>query len=361
MPKGGPDSRFFLIFEARVDNTSPQKSGFEGCRAVVNFWRDLSDENDASKRATRLEEFYYKGAPGVSGPVVQAKNYGGPLGQVRGNLFMNSSTFFRWQLREWIVINSGTPTPASFTPVTVKENPLAEYYRDTTGPDTIDVPLETAERTEFQTQFKNNFLKRLVEPDVLRQFLTAGQTGYVAELDPKNPSFDPGKYKNDILNRFGARFDNRFNEFQSVSQGPEDDPKAIADTSGPVFKAGASGALNAFVIDAPQKPTIDDVLNWCGSYHVRRLPSVLGQPPGRIGKRSAHDVASKCWFRTCDRERRALACPDRRPPAVPSEWFAGSRLHSSLPRSSRRCGGGERASLKRSGKCAARVLAATRC
>ena len=287
VPKGGPDSRFFLIFEARVDNAHPQKSGFEGCRAVVKFWRDLSDENDASKRATRLEDFYYKGAPGVSGPVVQAQNYGGPLGQVRGNLFINAPGNFKWQLREWIVINSGAPTPASFTPVTVKENPLAEFYSDTIGPNTLDVPLETTERTEFQTQFKNTFLKRLVEPDVLRQFLTNGQFGYVPELDPKSTSFAPSKYKIDILNRFGARFDNRFNEFQSVSQGNEDDPKTIADTSGPVFEAGISNALNAFVIDPPQKPTRDDVLNrggavTCGGCHQfaanRQVGSVNNQP-----------------------------------------------------------------------------------
>lgn len=287
VPKGGPDSRFFLIFEARVDNAHPQKNGFEGCRAVVKFWRDLSDENDASKRATRLEDFYYKGAPGVSGPVVQAKNYGGPLGQVRGNLFINAPGKFEWQLREWIVINSGAPTPASFTPVTVKENPLAELYSDTTGPNTLDVPLETTERTEFQTQFKNTFLKRLVEPDVSRQFLTNGQPGYVPEFDPKSTSFDPSKYKIDILNRIGARFDNRFNEFQSVSQGIKDDPKTIADASGPVFKAGASSALNAFVIDPPQKPTIDDVLNrggaiTCGGCHQfaanRQIGLVNSQP-----------------------------------------------------------------------------------
>ena len=208
----------------------------------------------------------------MSGPVVQAQNYGGPLGQVRGNIFINAPGNFKWQLREWIVINSGAPTPASFTPVTVKENPLAEFYSDTTGPNTLDVPLETTERSEFQTQFKNTFLKRLVEPDVLRQFLKEGQSGYVPELDPKSTSFAPSKYKIDILNRFGARFDNRFNEFQSVSQGTEDDPKTIADTSGPVFAAGISNALNAFVIDPPQKPSRDDVLNrggavTCGGCH----------------------------------------------------------------------------------------------
>jgi len=132
--------------------------------------------------------------------------------------------------------------------------PLAEFYSDTVGPNTLDGPLETTERTEFQKQFKSNFLKRLVEPEVVRQFLTAGQPGYVAELDPKSATFDPNKYKIDILNRIGARFDNRFNEFQSVSMTTQDDPKTIADTSGLVFKAGVTGALTAFVIDLPRSP-----------------------------------------------------------------------------------------------------------
>ena len=277
-----------MIFEARVDNASPQKVGFEGCRAVANFWRNLSDVSDVVQRAARLDEFYYKGIPGVSGPVVQAKNYGGPLGQVRGNLFVNSTGAQpKWVLREWIVINSGAPTAASFTPVTVKENPLAELYSDTTGPETLDVPLETTERTEFQKQFKNTFLTRLVEPDVVRQFLAVGQPGYVAELDPKSVSFDAAKYKIDVLNRIGARFENRFNEFQSVSQQTEDDPKTVADGNGPVFKVSVTGALNAFVIDAAQKPTTDDILNragavTCGGCHqfsnARAVGSVKGQP-----------------------------------------------------------------------------------
>ena len=124
-------SRILLIFEARVDNASPQKAGFEGCRAVANFWRSLTDENDEKKRAEQLEQFYFTGIAGASGPVVQAKNYGGPLGQVRGNIFMNSVAHpLGWQLREWIVVNSGQPTPASFVAVTVKDNPLAQFYLD---------------------------------------------------------------------------------------------------------------------------------------------------------------------------------------------------------------------------------------
>ena len=64
----------------------------------------------------------------------------------------------RWQLREWIVVNSGQPTPASFVAVTVKDNPLAQFYLDGNGPasDPDDGPLDAAEaseRTEFQNQF----------------------------------------------------------------------------------------------------------------------------------------------------------------------------------------------------------------
>ena len=286
---GGPASRILLIFEARTENASPQKSGFEGCRATANFWRNLTDENDAAKRAERLEQFYYTGIAGASGPVVQAKNYGGPLGQVRGNIFMNAAgTQPKWQLREWIVVNSGQPTPASFVPVTVKDNPLAQFYLDANGTTPQDVPLdpalETSERVEFQKQLLNSFLTRLVEPDVVRNFLTAGQPGYRADLDPKNAAFDQAKYKLDILNRFGARFENRFNEFQSVSQGDEDNPEAKAGATS-ALRAGIAAKLNQFVIDAPQKPDEKHALNragavTCGGCHDFAAGKEVGRVKG---------------------------------------------------------------------------------
>ena len=124
--------------------------------------------------------------------MVQAKNYGGPLGQVRGNVFINAPGVAKWQLREWIVVNSGQPTPASFVPVTVKDNPLAQFYLDANGagPDAPEDPVkEASERTEFQNQLLNISLARLLDPDVVRNFLTPGQPGYRPELDPKSTSF----------------------------------------------------------------------------------------------------------------------------------------------------------------------------
>jgi hypothetical protein len=282
----GLPSRLLLIFEARTDNASPQKTGFEGCRATANFWRNLTDENDSGKRAERLEQFYYTGIAGASGPVVQAKNYGGPLGQVRGNFFINApGTQPKWQLREWIVVNSGQPTPASLVPVTVKDNPLAQFYLDGNGSGDDapkDATLEASERVEFQNQFLGTSITRLLEPDVVRNFLAAGQPGYRQELDPKNAAFDEAKYRLDILNRFGARFENRFNEFQSVSQGPEDNPEARAGTA---LKAAIDAKLNQFVIDGPQKPDRMHTLNRagavsCGGCHQFTAGKEVGRVKG---------------------------------------------------------------------------------
>ena len=132
------------------------------------------------------------------------------------------------------------------------------------------------------------------EPDIVREFLTIGQPGYVAELDPKSPQFNADKYKIDVVNRIGARFENRFNEFQSVSQTNQDDPTTIANTSGPIFKSRVATTTATFALDPGQMPNADHVLNragavTCGGCHqfsggglpsqpARQIGSVKGQP-----------------------------------------------------------------------------------
>jgi hypothetical protein len=285
-----PTSRFFLIFEARTPNATVRGTGFEGCRATANFWRSLTGVNEAKERAIRLEKFYFTGSAGTAGRVVQAKNYGGPLGQVRGNLFLNTRDGpFKWQLREWIVINSGQPTPASFVSVTVKDNPLAEFYAaaNATGLDaSLDPILETSERFEFQKEFLNSSLTRLIAPDVIRNFLTSGQPGYKPELDPKSARFDQKKYKIEILNTFGGRSGNRFNEFQSVAQGSEDNPEAKAGR-GSIFRERIADKLGEFVIDPMQKPAAKHILNragalTCGGCHQFTTEQPIGRIQGQL-------------------------------------------------------------------------------
>ncbi|HWL86954.1 MAG TPA: hypothetical protein VNO21_14190 [Polyangiaceae bacterium] len=95
--------RMLLIFEAVMPNPNPS-AGIAGCRAVPQFWADLSSDDDASSRASRLQDFYFKGLPGFE-PVVAAAHYGigggTDTGQIRANMFMNAVGGQNWQLREF--------------------------------------------------------------------------------------------------------------------------------------------------------------------------------------------------------------------------------------------------------------------
>jgi hypothetical protein len=286
-----PSGRMYLIFEARTEN--PRGQGFEGCRATADFWRSLTDERDAEGRARRLEQFYYQGIPGTAGPVVQAKHYGAPLGQVRGSFLstypVETSTrrpiqSAIWQLREWLVVNSGHPTPASFVSVPVNDTPLTQFYLDANGTG-LDQPLnpalEASERAAFQAEFVSTSLQRLFAPDVDRNQLTSGHPDYKPELDPKSGSFDKDKYKIDILGRSSVLTSSRFNEFQSVAEGTEDEPRSQV---GEGLKAKIDAQLGYLDIGPMQKPDLRDALNRAGAvtcggcHHFSRGLSV-----GKVG------------------------------------------------------------------------------
>lgn len=128
-PGGG---RNFIIFEAVLPNPHPA-AGIEGCRAIANFWRDLSDDASVSSRAAKLRAFYFEGrnAPGGTVlspiPVVHIDNYGNrtaETGQVRTNQFMT----LPWMLREFKLQRGNGTTPTRFVPVTVKTNPFGGLF-----------------------------------------------------------------------------------------------------------------------------------------------------------------------------------------------------------------------------------------
>ena len=194
--KSADAGRLFLIFEAKLKNPHSNQ-GMRGCLPVAVFWRDLSDEADVEKMAKALENFYYEGLANF-GPVVTAKNYGIPLGQIRGNLFDDEHK--SWQLREWRVLLNGT-----LAAETVKNNPLAEFYSDPNF-ESHNPTLEE-ERAAFQAEFQNSYFNHLLETD----------TSF--------PNFDPAnedkrkEYERSLVNRLGARSDNEFNEFKACQKG----------------------------------------------------------------------------------------------------------------------------------------------
>ena len=175
--------RAFIIFEARLPNPNPT-AGLAGCAPVADFWAQLSTDGSATSRAAKLAGFYFTGLPGFE-PVVAATHYGlsasstntRPRGQIRTNFFAQGQ---QWQLREFQLAKpcaSGAACALSVEHVTAKVNPANELFTGT-----------HAEAPNFQAAF----------------------LGQVPAL-----SASPAA-------AIGMTNANKYNEFESVSQGSTD-------------------------------------------------------------------------------------------------------------------------------------------
>lgn len=228
-PLNPPFGRFLVIFEAKlpnpdVKNKAPgQKVDPKACVDVAKFWTGLTAINGAGQRNAKLQEFYYQGLPGVTGPVVNATNYGDPLGQVRGNQFVDDP----WMLREWRVQVSTATSNMEFKIDTVKSNPLKELYGDN-DPGSLDPALQAAVRQQFQSELLSKYVKEIVEVDQIA-----------------------GVNATAVINGFGISSDIRkFDEFQSESQDRTDVPEPSAGLKSqigaalPVATVSADEAVN---------------------------------------------------------------------------------------------------------------------
>lgn len=179
----GGNGRAFLIFEGRLPNPDAAH-GLAGCTAVADFWAQLSTDTSPASRAAKLDQFYFTGLPGFE-PVVAASHYGlaTPInarirkGQIRTNMFVQ---FAQWNLREFQLSKPCALTAScalAVEHVTVKVNPANELFTGT-----------HANAPAFQTGFLD-------------------QIPALSRHDPATIAMTNG---------------DRFNEFESVSQGSTD-------------------------------------------------------------------------------------------------------------------------------------------
>ncbi|PTL81501.1 hypothetical protein DAT35_21275 [Vitiosangium sp. GDMCC 1.1324] len=123
-----PRSRNLIAFEGVLPNPYPEQ-GLRGCRGVVVFWANLSQEPDPAVRAEALHRFYFEGLDGYP-PVIHIDHLGNAsdhaTGQVRTNQFMQST----WMLREFRVRKrcAGDSCVMRFEPDTVKTNPAGVLF-----------------------------------------------------------------------------------------------------------------------------------------------------------------------------------------------------------------------------------------
>jgi len=129
----------FIIFEAVLPN--PKPGCRSGCRDVIEFWADLSEDDSPASRATKLETFFYTGLPGFR-PVVHTSHYssgvssvygGSGSGQIRTNQFVAGDI---WTLKEFKTLLSCAGGTCSYDimPISVKANPYGVLWnRDVTA------------------------------------------------------------------------------------------------------------------------------------------------------------------------------------------------------------------------------------
>ena len=221
-----------IIFEAVLPN--PKPGCRSGCRDVIEFWVDLSNDSAPASRAAKLENFFYNGLPGFR-PVVHTSHYasgvssvygGSGSGQIRTNQFL-----FRagmpptvWTLKEFKTLLScaGGICDYDFFPVSVKGNPYGVLWnRDiATGDATPDAPLENAYATPIPgiavlaTNFQGDVIAQvtpalLANPDINSISYQVDPDKNSAESQSQNPTFD--HYPNQFAGAADATFSTNLN------------------------------------------------------------------------------------------------------------------------------------------------------
>lgn len=112
--------RNYVIFEAKLPNPTPGNAS--GCRPIAEFWAFLTDDNDADSRAAKLNDFFINGLSNF-GPVIDVNNFAQNSGQIRTNMFMDTSA---WILSEFKIAQANGDSV--FLPVSVKSNPFGELF-----------------------------------------------------------------------------------------------------------------------------------------------------------------------------------------------------------------------------------------
>jgi len=152
----GTFSKNLIIFEAVLPNPFPGCRS--GCRDVVEFWSNLSNDANPTSRAAKLENFFYNGLPGFS-PVVNVNHYSSSAtasfygtsesGQIRTNQFLQSP----WLLKEFKTQTTCVDGLCDFdiVPISVKGNPYGELWnKDIANAGSFTIPGLDVLATDFQ-------------------------------------------------------------------------------------------------------------------------------------------------------------------------------------------------------------------
>jgi hypothetical protein len=175
-----PPSVVNLNFEGVLPNAHPEQ-GLAGCKAVAQFWADLSTVNSTVERRFRLEKFFFDGVNGFA-PVIQAGHYASAAGGSIRTRQITIAPTRRWRAYEFHVDRQ---CPASglctlrLVPDVLENLPFGPMFDAN-----VDTPVARA--------FRENFLEQiptLAINDLNRFRMNVDRKFLMVESDPVDDFF----------------------------------------------------------------------------------------------------------------------------------------------------------------------------
>jgi hypothetical protein len=178
--------RIHFIFESVLPNPHPEQ-GIAGCRAVAQFWADLSSVDSMSERRARLEQFFFDGIPGFE-PVVHPNHYtlasGGGI-RTRENLQgltkVNGTRFYQFRVEKQCP--SGSSCTLRLMPDLLENVPSGLLFRA----DAFGEPKVGPFHDEFIAQ-----VKTLAINDVNQFHMNVRAQSLLVESNPDDDPFSLG-------------------------------------------------------------------------------------------------------------------------------------------------------------------------
>jgi len=167
--------RLHFIFEAVLPNPD-RAAGIAGCKAVAQFWADLSLVDSISERRARLDRFFFSGIPGFE-PVIDPAHYsaesGGGIRTMHNTGALLGNRFYQFRLA-----TRGVDLVAE--PDVLENTPFGRFF---------DATYETDKANRFRDAFVANVRtlairdENLFFADVPREFLLAESNPGQSETD----------------------------------------------------------------------------------------------------------------------------------------------------------------------------------
>ncbi|WP_096087437.1 hypothetical protein [Agaribacterium haliotis] len=232
--------RSLMIFEAQLANPTPGSA--EGCKAIVDFWASLPEDDMPQTRANMLRDFYLNGISSANiSPVISSGNFVSNSGQIRSNQFRSDNQPGIPNPQGW-VLHEFKLNPLSFPkviPVTVKSNPFGGLFNESDRSstavsfrssflqeiDSLLLPIDEFFLTVTQDRF-NNGQSHASGAINENRYLTQASSGFIADIEAVLQAKNSELTAEQVLNRAtamtcgGCHMPGRFNLTHSDAIGP---------------------------------------------------------------------------------------------------------------------------------------------